>query len=208
MLLVGVHGAEGAALQSVLQRQGAAVLSCHWKAPQLQSEVSTLLSAWAHPASPLSACPCQLSTWQSSPLLPFPRGRFLIAVTGGTGVAGSWCGLGSFLLPASSEMVQTLASTRILHVTAAALTSLFYTRNCERRNPTKKYFSSPFCFLSAQEKCPLFFSSCDTVICMKLLPLDLCPKGLRVLLLLGQEFPIFIFQENCKRIQRNSGALN
>ncbi|XP_062344850.1 monofunctional C1-tetrahydrofolate synthase, mitochondrial [Cinclus cinclus] len=39
VLLVGVRGAEGAALQSVLQRQGAAVLSCHWKAPQLQSEL-------------------------------------------------------------------------------------------------------------------------------------------------------------------------
>ncbi|XP_072783038.1 monofunctional C1-tetrahydrofolate synthase, mitochondrial isoform X2 [Taeniopygia guttata] len=39
VLLVGVRGAEGAALQSVLQRQGAAVLSCHWEAPQLQSEL-------------------------------------------------------------------------------------------------------------------------------------------------------------------------
>ncbi|NXP62097.1 C1TM protein, partial [Chloropsis cyanopogon] len=39
VLLVGAHGAEGAALQSVLQREGAAVLSCHWKAPQLQSEL-------------------------------------------------------------------------------------------------------------------------------------------------------------------------
>ncbi|NXH57650.1 C1TM protein, partial [Rhabdornis inornatus] len=40
VLLVGMRGAEGAALQSVLQRQGAAVLSCHCKAPQLQSELS------------------------------------------------------------------------------------------------------------------------------------------------------------------------
>uniref|UniRef100_A0A8C9UEH2 formate--tetrahydrofolate ligase n=1 Tax=Serinus canaria TaxID=9135 RepID=A0A8C9UEH2_SERCA len=39
VLLVGARGAEGAALQSVLQRRGAAVLSCHWKAPQLQSEL-------------------------------------------------------------------------------------------------------------------------------------------------------------------------
>ncbi|NWS79555.1 C1TM protein, partial [Toxostoma redivivum] len=39
VLLVGVRGAEGTALQSVLQRQGAAVLSCHCKAPQLQSEL-------------------------------------------------------------------------------------------------------------------------------------------------------------------------
>ncbi|NXM19257.1 C1TM protein, partial [Ploceus nigricollis] len=39
VLLVGARGAEGAALQSVLQRQGAAVLSCPWKAPQLQSEL-------------------------------------------------------------------------------------------------------------------------------------------------------------------------
>ncbi|XP_056342203.1 monofunctional C1-tetrahydrofolate synthase, mitochondrial [Oenanthe melanoleuca] len=40
VLLVGVRGAEAAALQSVLQRQGATVLSCHCKAPQLQSELS------------------------------------------------------------------------------------------------------------------------------------------------------------------------
>ncbi|NXD34543.1 C1TM protein, partial [Copsychus sechellarum] len=39
VLLVGVRGAEAAALQSVLQRQGATVLSCHSKAPQLQSEL-------------------------------------------------------------------------------------------------------------------------------------------------------------------------
>ncbi|KAF2974390.1 hypothetical protein EK904_009950, partial [Melospiza melodia maxima] len=39
VLLVGTQGAEGAALQSVLQRRGAAVLSCHWGAPQLQSEL-------------------------------------------------------------------------------------------------------------------------------------------------------------------------
>ncbi|XP_032911463.1 monofunctional C1-tetrahydrofolate synthase, mitochondrial isoform X1 [Catharus ustulatus] len=39
VLLVGVRGAEGAALQSMLQRQGATVLSCHWKSPQLQSEL-------------------------------------------------------------------------------------------------------------------------------------------------------------------------
>ncbi|NXQ33227.1 C1TM protein, partial [Alaudala cheleensis] len=39
VLLVGARGAEGAALQSLLQRQGAAVLCCHWTAPQLQSEL-------------------------------------------------------------------------------------------------------------------------------------------------------------------------
>ncbi|NWW67121.1 C1TM protein, partial [Ifrita kowaldi] len=39
VLLVGVRGAQGAALQSVLQREGAAVLSCPWRAPQLQSEL-------------------------------------------------------------------------------------------------------------------------------------------------------------------------
>ncbi|NXY01009.1 C1TM protein, partial [Pteruthius melanotis] len=39
VLLVGARGARGAALQSVLQRRGAAVLSCHWRAPQLQSEL-------------------------------------------------------------------------------------------------------------------------------------------------------------------------
>ncbi|NWI37944.1 C1TM protein, partial [Picathartes gymnocephalus] len=39
VLLVGARGAQGAALQSVLQREGATVLSCHWTAPQLQSEL-------------------------------------------------------------------------------------------------------------------------------------------------------------------------
>ncbi|KAM4903247.1 monofunctional C1-tetrahydrofolate synthase, mitochondrial-like [Sylvia borin] len=39
VLLVGARRAEGAALQSVLRREGATVLSCHWKAPQLQSEL-------------------------------------------------------------------------------------------------------------------------------------------------------------------------
>ncbi|NWV42909.1 C1TM protein, partial [Grantiella picta] len=39
VLLVGVRGALGAALQSQLQREGAAVLSCHWEAPQLQSQL-------------------------------------------------------------------------------------------------------------------------------------------------------------------------
>ncbi|NWY38565.1 C1TM protein, partial [Sylvia atricapilla] len=39
VLLVGARRAEGAALQSVLRREGATVLSCHWRAPQLQSEL-------------------------------------------------------------------------------------------------------------------------------------------------------------------------
>ncbi|NXS35692.1 C1TM protein, partial [Pomatostomus ruficeps] len=39
VLLAGARGAEGVALQSLVQREGAAVLSCHWKAPQLQSEL-------------------------------------------------------------------------------------------------------------------------------------------------------------------------
>uniref|UniRef100_A0A8C3RDJ2 formate--tetrahydrofolate ligase n=1 Tax=Cyanoderma ruficeps TaxID=181631 RepID=A0A8C3RDJ2_9PASS len=39
VLLVGARGAEGAALQSVLRCEGATVLSCHWKSPQLQSEL-------------------------------------------------------------------------------------------------------------------------------------------------------------------------
>ncbi|XP_033368655.1 monofunctional C1-tetrahydrofolate synthase, mitochondrial isoform X2 [Parus major] len=39
VLLLGARGAEAAALQSMLQREGAAVLSCHWKAPELQSEL-------------------------------------------------------------------------------------------------------------------------------------------------------------------------
>uniref|UniRef100_A0A8C5X0Z9 formate--tetrahydrofolate ligase n=1 Tax=Malurus cyaneus samueli TaxID=2593467 RepID=A0A8C5X0Z9_9PASS len=39
VLLLGARGALGAALQSELQREGAAVLSCHWDTPQLQSEL-------------------------------------------------------------------------------------------------------------------------------------------------------------------------
>lgn len=45
VLLVGAGGAVGAALHCMLQREGAATLSCRWKAPQLQTKVSTLLSA-------------------------------------------------------------------------------------------------------------------------------------------------------------------
>ncbi|NWS10004.1 C1TM protein, partial [Pachyramphus minor] len=39
VLLVGAGGAVGAALQSMLQREGAAIISCPWKAPQLQNEL-------------------------------------------------------------------------------------------------------------------------------------------------------------------------
>ncbi|NXP18307.1 C1TM protein, partial [Scytalopus superciliaris] len=39
VLLVGAGGAVGAALQSMLQREGAAIVSCPWKAPQLQNEL-------------------------------------------------------------------------------------------------------------------------------------------------------------------------
>ncbi|XP_027746973.1 monofunctional C1-tetrahydrofolate synthase, mitochondrial isoform X1 [Empidonax traillii] len=39
VLLVGANGAVGAALQSMLQREGAAIVSCLWKAPQLQNEL-------------------------------------------------------------------------------------------------------------------------------------------------------------------------
>ncbi|NXV78589.1 C1TM protein, partial [Atlantisia rogersi] len=39
VLLVGAGGAVGAALQSMLQREGAATLSCGWKAPQLQTKL-------------------------------------------------------------------------------------------------------------------------------------------------------------------------
>lgn len=45
VLLVGASGAVGAALQCMLQREGAVTVSCQWKAPQLQTKVSTLLSA-------------------------------------------------------------------------------------------------------------------------------------------------------------------
>ncbi|NXA23487.1 C1TM protein, partial [Ibidorhyncha struthersii] len=39
VLLVGAGGAVGAALQCVLQREGAATMSCQWKAPQLRSKL-------------------------------------------------------------------------------------------------------------------------------------------------------------------------
>ncbi|NWH27890.1 C1TM protein, partial [Grus americana] len=39
VLLVGAGGATGAALQCMLQREGAATLSCWWKAPQLQTKL-------------------------------------------------------------------------------------------------------------------------------------------------------------------------
>ncbi|NWI95348.1 C1TM protein, partial [Pitta sordida] len=39
VVLVGADGAVGAALQSMLQRKGAVVVSCQWKAPQLQNEL-------------------------------------------------------------------------------------------------------------------------------------------------------------------------
>ncbi|NWR88860.1 C1TM protein, partial [Furnarius figulus] len=39
VLLVGASGAVGAALQSMLQREGVAIVSCPWKAPQLQNEL-------------------------------------------------------------------------------------------------------------------------------------------------------------------------
>lgn len=45
MLLVGAGGAVGAALQCMLQREGAVTLSCRWKASQLQTKVSDLLFA-------------------------------------------------------------------------------------------------------------------------------------------------------------------
>lgn len=67
-----------------------------------------------HPASPPSRHPHWL------PCAAVPKGGLGIAVVGGTGalkLAGSQCGLTSFLLPACSEMAlrQTGASTRILH---------------------------------------------------------------------------------------------
>ncbi|NXJ92209.1 C1TM protein, partial [Corythaixoides concolor] len=39
VLVVGASGAVGAALQCLLQREGAATLSCQWKAPQLQTKL-------------------------------------------------------------------------------------------------------------------------------------------------------------------------
>lgn len=59
VLLVGVGGAVGAALQHMLQREGAATVSCQWRAPQLQTKVSTLLSAGVilqcyHPSNPVT----------------------------------------------------------------------------------------------------------------------------------------------------------
>uniref|UniRef100_A0A663MM32 formate--tetrahydrofolate ligase n=1 Tax=Athene cunicularia TaxID=194338 RepID=A0A663MM32_ATHCN len=91
VLLVGASGAVGAALQCMLQREGAMTLSCRWKAPELQTKVSALLSAQclrAPPASLSSGHPCQLSAWHCSPLLPFLRGRLVIAATSGSGTLG------------------------------------------------------------------------------------------------------------------------
>ncbi|NXE96330.1 C1TM protein, partial [Menura novaehollandiae] len=69
VLLVGAGGAVGAALQSVLQREGAAVLSCPWKAPQLQSELchadvvvfgstkpSDVPMSWIKPGTTIISC--------------------------------------------------------------------------------------------------------------------------------------------------------
>ncbi|XP_054018682.1 monofunctional C1-tetrahydrofolate synthase, mitochondrial [Dryobates pubescens] len=39
VLLVGVHGAVGAALQCMLQREGAETVSCQWTSPQLQTKL-------------------------------------------------------------------------------------------------------------------------------------------------------------------------
>ncbi|NXC66790.1 C1TM protein, partial [Anhinga anhinga] len=39
VLVVGAGGAVGAALQCMLQREGAAILSCQWQAPQLQTKL-------------------------------------------------------------------------------------------------------------------------------------------------------------------------
>ncbi|KAM9019117.1 monofunctional C1-tetrahydrofolate synthase, mitochondrial isoform 2-T2 [Ara ararauna] len=39
VLLVGISGAVGAALQCMLQREGAVTVSCQWKAPQLQTKL-------------------------------------------------------------------------------------------------------------------------------------------------------------------------
>lgn len=158
VLLVGAGGAVGAALQCLLQREGAATMSCRWKAPQLRTKVSALLPPQGPGLvlpPPPSGRPCQLSRWHCFPSLPFPRGRLLLAVTGGTGtleLAGSQHGLGSSLLPARSEMLlrQTEASTGILHITAAAVTSLFYTGSWERKNAGVQFKTSvlglPFSF--------------------------------------------------------------
>lgn len=47
VLLVGVSGAVGTALQCMLQKEGAVTMSCWWTSPQLQTKVSPLLLASA-----------------------------------------------------------------------------------------------------------------------------------------------------------------
>ncbi|XP_057261752.1 monofunctional C1-tetrahydrofolate synthase, mitochondrial isoform X5 [Pezoporus wallicus] len=46
VLLVGAGGAVGAALQCMLQREGAVTVSCQWKAPQLQTKSFEQLISW------------------------------------------------------------------------------------------------------------------------------------------------------------------
>lgn len=77
MLLVGAGGAVGAALQCVLQREGAATMSCQWKAPQLRSKVSALLPAQCPGLllrAPPYGRPGRLPPWHCFPLPPSPRG--------------------------------------------------------------------------------------------------------------------------------------
>ncbi|NXT41336.1 C1TM protein, partial [Pelecanoides urinatrix] len=73
VLLVGAGGAVGAALQCMLQREGAATLSCQWKAPQLQAKLhhadvvvvgstkpDDVPVSWIKPGTTIISCSCDL----------------------------------------------------------------------------------------------------------------------------------------------------
>ncbi|XP_052640689.1 monofunctional C1-tetrahydrofolate synthase, mitochondrial isoform X2 [Harpia harpyja] len=73
VLLVGAGGAVGAALQCMLQREGAATLSCRWKASQLQTKLhhadvvvvgstkpDDVPVSWIKPGTTVISCSCDL----------------------------------------------------------------------------------------------------------------------------------------------------
>uniref|UniRef100_A0A8V5G0D1 formate--tetrahydrofolate ligase n=1 Tax=Melopsittacus undulatus TaxID=13146 RepID=A0A8V5G0D1_MELUD len=73
VLLVGASGAVGAALQCMLQREGAVTVSCQWKAPQLQTKLhdadvvvvcstkrDDVLLSWIKPGTTVISCSLHL----------------------------------------------------------------------------------------------------------------------------------------------------
>uniref|UniRef100_A0A8V5G0A9 formate--tetrahydrofolate ligase n=1 Tax=Melopsittacus undulatus TaxID=13146 RepID=A0A8V5G0A9_MELUD len=79
VLLVGASGAVGAALQCMLQREGAVTVSCQWKAPQLQTKLhdadvvvvcstkrDDVLLSWIKPGTTVISCSLHLLSGKSS----------------------------------------------------------------------------------------------------------------------------------------------